>query len=200
MNYITDSGIPGMGKIPWGSHFCQLYRQREDFIDGLIPYFAAGLKNNERCVWITADRYNAKSAKSDLGKRLAGLDSLMQEGRIQLRNFDECFASASSAASKDVLEQWQIQEGEALAEGYQGLRIAANIDFIARPEWYSIMAYESAAHKIFNSRRILALCSYSLNRCQPTDLFEVVRNHLFTLRRQDDQWEILDTRSPLTGP
>jgi hypothetical protein len=200
MNYITDSGIPGMGKIPWGSHFCQLYQQREDFIDGLIPYFAAGLKNNERCVWITADPYNAKSAKSDLGKRIAALDSLMEKGRIQLRNFDEWYASASSPESESVLEQWQIQEREALAEGYQGLRIAANIDFIARTQWDSFMAYEGAAHKIFNSRRILALCSYSLNRCQPTDLFEVVRNHLFTLCRRDGQWEMLDTKPPLTGP
>lgn len=43
-----------MGELAWGAHFCHLYQTRQDLIDTLVPFFAAGLANNEQCLWITA--------------------------------------------------------------------------------------------------------------------------------------------------
>ncbi|HEX7158779.1 MAG TPA: MEDS domain-containing protein, partial [Edaphobacter sp.] len=50
---LTRYGVPGIGKVPFGTHVCHFRRVREDLIDTLAPYFAAGLRNNERCVWVT---------------------------------------------------------------------------------------------------------------------------------------------------
>jgi hypothetical protein len=197
MNYITDSGIPGMGKIPWGSHFCQLYSDRHDFIDSLTLYFAAGIRNHEQCVWITTDSYDAMSGAAELGRVIPRLDEMIKDGQVQIRNFDECYARGS--ARDELLERWLTQEQEALVAGYQGLRIAGNMAFVTRMDWDSFMAYENAAHRTFNNRRILALCSYSLNNCQPTDIFEVVRNHLLTLCRKDGHWEMLDVKPHVFG-
>jgi len=51
---IRKSGIGSIGDIPWGTHFCQFYQTKEDLLDILVPYFKAGLENNEFCMWITA--------------------------------------------------------------------------------------------------------------------------------------------------
>ncbi|HEY0087527.1 MAG TPA: MEDS domain-containing protein, partial [Candidatus Lokiarchaeia archaeon] len=51
---IRDSGINFIGKIPWGTHFCQFYQAKDDLIDILVPYFKAGLENDEFCMWITS--------------------------------------------------------------------------------------------------------------------------------------------------
>ena len=44
---IRNSGIDIIGDMPWGTHFCQFYQTTEDLIDILVPYFKAGLENNE---------------------------------------------------------------------------------------------------------------------------------------------------------
>ena len=49
------SGIAVIGDVTWGAHFCQFYQTKQDLIDTLVPYFKAGLENNEFCMWITAD-------------------------------------------------------------------------------------------------------------------------------------------------
>jgi hypothetical protein len=49
-----------LANIPWGAHYCYFYAGRSDLLDMLVPYFRAGLLNNECCVWITARRLDVK--------------------------------------------------------------------------------------------------------------------------------------------
>jgi hypothetical protein len=41
------SGIEVIGDVPGGTHFALFYKTKQDLIDVLVPYFEAGLKNNE---------------------------------------------------------------------------------------------------------------------------------------------------------
>ena len=43
-----------VGDVPWGTHLCQFYENKEDLVDILVPYFVEGLKNNEFCMWVTS--------------------------------------------------------------------------------------------------------------------------------------------------
>jgi len=61
-------GIGVIDKVPWGTHFCQFYQTKEDLIDILVPYFKAGLENNESCVWITCEPLTDEEAKKALQK------------------------------------------------------------------------------------------------------------------------------------
>ncbi|HEX9114194.1 MAG TPA: MEDS domain-containing protein, partial [Nitrospirota bacterium] len=54
MDDKRKSGIPLIGDLPWGSHFCQFYQTAEDLLDILLPYLEAGVENNEFCIWITS--------------------------------------------------------------------------------------------------------------------------------------------------
>lgn len=200
MSYITESGIPDIGKVPWGSHFCQLCSSQQNLPASVTPYFVAGLRNRERCIWLTSNLYEAKNAEADLRKVLPELDSMMEEERMQIRNCDEWYAAVLRSPHEQVLDQWVKEEQKALNEGNEGLRIAVNMTAVARPDWDAFMAYEKAAHSAFISRRIVALCSYSLAKCRATDIFEVVRTHHFTVRAKDRHWEMLapTTRSSVT--
>ena len=53
---LRKTGIDILGDVPWGTHFCQFYQTKEDLIDILVPYFKAGLENNEFCLWVTSER------------------------------------------------------------------------------------------------------------------------------------------------
>ena len=63
---LRPSGIPAVGDLPWGSHFCQFYGERDDLVDSLVPYFKAGLENNEHCLWVTSEPFRASDARTML--------------------------------------------------------------------------------------------------------------------------------------
>jgi|GEM_PF-2646259 hypothetical protein len=50
LSHTVACGIPGIGKVPWGSHFSLLYTTRQSLVDGLVAYFQTGILNNERCL------------------------------------------------------------------------------------------------------------------------------------------------------
>jgi len=62
-NEKREIGIDFLENVQWGTHFCMFYRSRKDIIDLLMPYFAAGLKNNEYCLWITSGPSETDYAK-----------------------------------------------------------------------------------------------------------------------------------------
>ena len=64
---LRNSGINIIGDMPWGTHFCQFCETREDLMDILVPYFKAGLENNEFCIWVISQQ-DVEEAKKALKK------------------------------------------------------------------------------------------------------------------------------------
>ncbi len=49
---MTTLGIPTLSGVSRGTHLCHFYEKADDLLSLLAPYFEAGLKNNEFCLWI----------------------------------------------------------------------------------------------------------------------------------------------------
>jgi hypothetical protein len=64
--YITRCGLPGIEHVPFGMHACHFYRNRNELVAAMVPYFIAGLRENERCLWITAPPLPAHEASQAL--------------------------------------------------------------------------------------------------------------------------------------
>jgi hypothetical protein len=52
--HITRFGLPGIARLAFGMHACHLSSNRDQLVGALVPYFVAGLRGNERCLWVTA--------------------------------------------------------------------------------------------------------------------------------------------------
>lgn len=70
---LRKSGVDIIGDVPWGMHFCQFYQTKEDLMDILIPYFKAGLENNELCAWVIQSS-EIEEAKAALRKAIPDVD------------------------------------------------------------------------------------------------------------------------------
>ena len=70
---VRKTAIDIIGDVPWGTHFCQFYETKEDLIDILVPYFKAGLENNEFCMWITSEPLHVEDAIRALKRQLKNL-------------------------------------------------------------------------------------------------------------------------------
>ena len=81
---MRKSGINIIGDLPWGAHFCQFYQTKEDLTDILVPFFKAGLENNEFCMWVTSQALEAKRQKKPLERLFLILMFIWRKGKLKL--------------------------------------------------------------------------------------------------------------------
>lgn len=188
---LTDCGLPGIREIPYGVHMCHFYNGRDQLAAALVPYFAAGLRANERCIWIAAEPLNAAHAK--LGLMEAGVDvaAALASGALVVRDFSEWYAEGERLRGTEVVRYWLAEEERALAQGYAGLRITGNVSFLTPETWATFMDYEEVVNRTFSGRRIVTLCTYPSHGCGASQVLDVVHRHTCALERPDEGWQIL---------
>jgi hypothetical protein len=188
------SGIPGIDDLRWGSHICQWYCKRGDLADTLVPYFEAGLQNNERCIWVTAPPYEMADAKHDLERTVAGLDQMIADRQLRIFDAGNWYVNGNSLRGINVIEHWLVEEREALAAGYNGIRIAANTSFVSEDDWRIFIEYENGFNReLLHEHRIVALCSYNLLDVTPAKMFDAVHSHQVTIHKAGTDWKVLES-------
>jgi len=189
---LTDCGLPGIRDIPFGVHMCNFYRTRDELSAALVPYFAAGLRNNERCIWITAEPLPARDAAAELRRAGLDVDAAIAEESLTVRDYGDWYADGGSLKGSDVVALWLAEEQRALAAGYSGLRITGNVTFLHGPgDWELFMEYEELLDAALRGQRIVTLCTYRRDKCAASGILDVMRRHNCTLDRPDEGWQML---------
>ena len=191
MSSLTDCGLPGIREIPYGVHMCHFYEGREDLAAALVPYFAAGLRSNERCIWITAEPLPAVEARRALAEAGFDVEAAVASGALTILDFSDWYAHNEALRGNQVIDLWLAQEERALADGYGGLRITGNVTFLGPGDWPVFMEYEALINQAFHGRRIVTLCTYSTRDCAAAEMLDVMHRHNCALDRPDEGWQIL---------
>ena len=123
---LRKSGIDVLGDIPWGSHFCQFYETKKDLLELLVPYFKAGLENNEYCLWIVADPMTIDDALHGLKKTVPDLQKYIEKKSIEILPYLSWFMPTGEFNGHQLNQAWLQKLDEALAKGYDGMRINGN--------------------------------------------------------------------------
>ena len=123
---LRRSGIDIIGDVPWGTHICQFYETKEDLTDILVPYFKAGLENNEFCLWITSQPLKVEDAKEALRRAVPDLDSYLDKGQMEILPYTDWFTIEGVFDSENVLNGWLEKLNYASDNGYDGLRLSGN--------------------------------------------------------------------------
>lgn len=187
------SGIDIIGEVPWGTHFCQFYQTGEDLLDILVPYFKAGLENNEFCMWVTSKPVEVVEAHRAIQKAIPNVDRYLENGQLEIIPYDQWYTQSGYFDQERVLQGWVDKLNAALTRGFDGLRLTGNTFWLEKADWRSFADYEAAVDKVLGHYRMVALCTYSLNRCGASEIADVVSNHEFALIKRQGRWEIIES-------
>ena len=187
------SGIGVVGDVPWGTHLCQFYQTKEDLIEILVPYFKAGLENNEFCMWITSEPLQVEEAKAALKKAVINLDDYIKKGQIEILDYSEWYTRSGKFDTDEVLQGWVDKEKLALEKGLDGLRLTGNTFWLEPKDWKDFNKYEVALDGVIGKYRMLAICSYSLEKCGASDVIGVMSSHRCSLVRREGQWQLVES-------
>jgi signal transduction histidine kinase len=190
---LRNSGIDVVGSVPWGTHFCQFYQTKQDLIEILVPYFKAGLENNELCMWITSEPLTVLEAQEAMREAIKDFDEYLCQGQIEVIPYNEWYLLGGKFNEDRVLAAWVNKLEEALARGYSGLRLTGNTFWPERNHWHAFTEYETKVNDVIGKYNMLALCTYSLDKCDGAAVIDVVKNHQFALVKQKGNWDIIES-------
>ena len=191
MERVTHSGIPGIGKVSWGDHVCHFYRTRSEMVESVVPYLVAGLKNHERCMLGAGSPFYADDVRRELTRAVPDFEKRAGKGQITI--FDHHDWYTNNPSTNPVQDLLRTEE-RALADGYKGLRCGGNISWITRKDWTTWLEYEKNVSKAMKNRRILAICSYDVTKCEGPEVFDAMRHHHFTVAKHDGDWGLFERK------
>jgi PAS domain S-box-containing protein len=142
-----------------------------------VPYFTAGLQNNERCLWVTGRALNAEQARSALRVAVPDLDKRERNKQIEIASGDQWYAANERLRPHDLVDGLVQREQDALAVGYAGLRTNGNCAWVPHDLWADFLQYERLVQKGVRGRRLICMCSYCVDQLQDGSRLEVMGCH-----------------------
>lgn len=188
---LRASGIDIASDIPWGTHCCLLYNNPTEWLEILVPYFKAGLQNQEYCIWITNGPSDKALAKRALGNAMPDLGKYTKRGQIRFFTHDKWYLHEGKFNQKIVFQALLSKITSALAEGYKGLRISGDISWLDKCHKAAFRAYENKAGEALTGVKAVAVCSYPLSVLEPGEIAAITSAHQYTLLKERGRWQFI---------
>jgi PAS domain S-box-containing protein len=192
---LRQTGISVVGDIPWGTHFCHFYETKQDLLDTLVPYFKAGLDSKEFCVWVVSDSelISVEEAKRALKQAVPDLDRHLSDENIQIFSGLDWYLEEGVFSLERVTSAWDARLKQALARGYDGMRVSGDTLWLAEKDWKDFFAYEKQLNESITDQPMTVLCTYPLAKSGATEVLDVVQAHQFAIARREGEWEVIET-------
>jgi signal transduction histidine kinase/CheY-like chemotaxis protein/PAS domain-containing protein len=175
---LRKSGVPLIGDLPWGTHFCQFYDTQSDLLEVLLPYFKAGLANNEYCIWVASEPFTPEEAKETLRKRLRHFEEYAHKGQIEIVPYHR-WRSMGSRSGKAIVALLD----RAVSNGFDGLRFACHASPTKRPGFDEI--------EVIGKYNVIGFFAYPRDKFDATGLMDAVNRHRYALVRNAARWEVI---------
>jgi len=185
---LRRSGLEQVGDFQWGTHFCQFYRTGQDLIDILVPYFRAGLEDGEFCMWVTAEPLEKGHAEAAMREAVSGFDDFMAHGQIEILSYKDWYLRRGVFDARVVLDGWLEKMKAAISKGWSGLRLSGNTFWLEPERWDAFTDYERMVEDAISKHNMIALCTYSLEKCGAEEIVDVIKNHQFALLKEAGKW------------
>jgi PAS domain S-box-containing protein len=177
MSVHAPTGLSHMAEVPWGSHLCQFFANGADLRETLVPYFKAGLENNERCLMVAMAPFGVEDARSALRAEVADFDRRERARQIEIHDVRAWYNSDTVINGDEIVAGLVASEEQARVDGYNGFRTHGNIGWLGRNQWKDFQDYETGVTRGLKGRRMISMCSYCLDSCAADDVLDVVTRH-----------------------
>ncbi|AKB36634.1 sensory transduction histidine kinase [Methanosarcina siciliae C2J] len=189
---LRNSGIGIIGNVPWGTHFCQFYQTKEDLMEILVPYFKAGLENNENCIWITSQLLEVEEAKEALRRAVPDFEIYLKKGQIEIFPYIRGYINEGVFDSERAVNGLKEKLNQALERGYEGLRVTGDACWLEKEGWTDFVNYENKVDSVIEKHQMISLCSYHLEMCNATEILDIAFNHRFSLIKREGLWDRIE--------
>lgn len=157
-------------------HACWGFDRPEEFVTAALEFLEDGLRHNQRLAYVGSESLDEQR------ERLAPLGDvghMLDSGMLQLFELGHLYEVGEPVDPKAQMAIYLGATEAARAEGYSGLRVAAEVtDLVKTPlTWEAHLRWESAADRLLSSRSLSALCGYRRDALPPALMADLAALH-----------------------
>jgi DNA-binding CsgD family transcriptional regulator len=193
VHQLRKTGLDPVGDRPWGTHICLFYETPQDLYDVHVDYFGAGLASGEFCIWALSDPINRENAIEALRKAVPDFEKYLRGGQIEFIPGYQWYLRGDEFDPQRITGGWHAKLDEALARGFEGMRVSGNAFWFETSLWKTFREYEAELDRSLVGRRMIVLCTYSLKASRAVDVLDAARVHNFSIAKRNGQWDFLET-------
>jgi DNA-binding CsgD family transcriptional regulator len=198
---LRDTGLEAVGEVPLGTHFCIFYETRKDLLDIVVPFFKAGLRANEFCLWIVAssELLTINEAKAVLHEAVPDSERLLKNGNIEIVPYHKWFLTGRAVDIHKAIARFRQKVTEAANRGFSGTRLTGS------PTWMRnnlrAQSFREFEHKFdgqLTREQMIAACTFPLKLIGADDILDAARTHQFAVTVRKGAWkrvEVADIES-----
>jgi PAS domain S-box-containing protein len=144
-------------------------------------------------MWVTSEPLTVDQAEEAISKAFGRFNEYMCRGQIEIIPYSEWYLLGGAFDDDRVLKGWVSKLEQARARGYSGLRLTGNTFWLERNHWQAFTEYEAKVNNVIMKYKMLAICTYCLDKCDGTAVIDVIKNHQFALIKQEGKWDIIES-------
>ena len=190
---LTPTGIEILGKVPWGTHLGLFYETEQDFLEIVVPYFSAGLENNEFCLWIFPPSMARQEGLEALKHGVPNFDRHLSQGNVELISDFQWYMPEGSFDIAAVLERFHKKLSEAISKGNVGLRVNGSAASLRKVDLKQFNEYEKELDNKIADQKMIVLCSFPMEETSSAAVLHAARHHQFIAALRDGSWEVIET-------
>jgi hypothetical protein len=185
-------GIPGIHDARWGEHACVFFNSKSELVSLTVPFIAAGLRDNECCIWITGDPLKADEALEELERVLPDAHHYLARKQLEIVSSRQWYLPSEQFEMQVVVDNWMRRAQWAETEGFAGIRITGNPVWLqTKEDWDQFARYEEIVHRWIRNEKVLALCTYPVWVWRGQDILKTLSSHSSALLSDNQQWRRL---------
>jgi hypothetical protein len=177
---LPEDRLPYVGPH---KHVCCFYRTHLDMERMWVPFMLEGLNRRQKCMVVVGTDYSVEEAGRAL--TTAGLDvqTHLDNGSLVIVD-NEGFPTSPKVKAEEVIDFWKARLLIACNEGYQSVRVAAQMTWLAdaQRERDVVPEYEFLCNKLFPELPLSALCMYDTAIFSQFQLERVTASHPYVAR------------------
>jgi anti-anti-sigma factor len=141
-------------------HACWGFDDVADQQTAAAAFLAEGAELGQRLMFVGGPEAEAMVRETDPMK------SCVRSGTLQVAPFDAIYPGGRRMANADQLAMYAGATDQALADGFTGLRVLAEVTDLASPDgaWQDQVGWESYADRYMATQPLAALCCFDRQR------------------------------------
>jgi len=121
-------------------------------------------------------------------------DRYLEKGQMEIVPHTEWYLKDGVFNLQRVLNAWLDKLKQALAKGYDGMRVTGDTVWLMEKDWRNFTEYEEEVDNYIGKLSMLAICTYPLDKYGASEVIDVIGSHQFILIRQAGAWVLSTPR------
>jgi DNA-binding CsgD family transcriptional regulator len=170
-------GIPGVGRVSPGMHFCALYSGPAERDRLLFPFLDEGLRHGDKCLCLIDDVEPALVRDRVVGQPGPGYSR--RSAQLDVERASDAYLRSGEFRIEDMMSFLSDSADAAIGDDFELLRAAGEMSWVlpGPPGWESLFHYESALNHAVEQMPAILMCLYDLQKFGAETLVEVLRTH-----------------------